>query len=66
MGQRFLREACAKSGFILAGPRAAGNRCPIRKRVRIVLDVLDDVRRRYRTDPDRTYIAGFSGGGHEN
>jgi hypothetical protein len=29
-----------------------------------VLDVLDDVRRRFHIDPDRTYITGMSGGGH--
>ena len=27
------------------------------------MDVLDDVRRKYRTDVERTYIGGFSGGG---
>ena len=27
------------------------------------MDVLDDLRRRYNVDPDRTYIGGFSGGG---
>ena len=31
--------------------------------MRIVLDVLDDVRRNYPIDPDRTYVSGFSGGG---
>ncbi|MFQ5732808.1 MAG: hypothetical protein ACE5KM_12750 [Planctomycetaceae bacterium] len=63
MGWRSFKDLCEKRGIIFAGPHAAGNRCPIRKRVRIVLDTLDDVRRRYNTDPDRTYIAGFSGGG---
>lgn len=48
---------------IFASPYGAGNNCPMPKRVRIVMDVLDDVRRTYRTDPDRTYISGFSGGG---
>jgi dienelactone hydrolase len=32
-------------------------------RTRIILDVLDDVRRQHPIDPDRTYITGFSGGG---
>jgi hypothetical protein len=29
----------------------------------MVLDMLDDVRRHYRIDPDQTYLSGFSGGG---
>ncbi len=33
-------------------------------RLRIVLDVLDDLRHRYSIDPDRTYITGISGGGN--
>lgn len=47
----------------LASPHGAGNNTDSRKRVRIILDVLDVLRREYRVDPDRTYIAGFSGGG---
>jgi hypothetical protein len=35
----------------------------MQRRVRIVLDVLHDLRRTYRLDADRTYLAGFSGGG---
>jgi predicted esterase len=58
-----LEQACRKYGAIFASPFAAGNDCPMQQRVRIVLDVLDDVRRNYRTDPDRTYIGGISGGG---
>ena len=63
MGWRFFKELCEREGIIFAGPHSAGNRCPIRQRVRIVMDVLDDVRRKYDIDPDRTYIGGFSGGG---
>lgn len=62
-GWRAFKELCVKRGIIFIGPHAAGNRCPMRKRVRIVLDALDDVRRKHAIDPDRTYIAGFSGGG---
>lgn len=53
----------AKHGVLVASPRGAGNRCPFPRRVNIVLDVLDDLRRRFPIDPDRTYLAGFSGGG---
>src|SRR4051794_22436510 len=63
MGWKAFEPVCKDLGFVFAGPRDAGNDCPTKRRVRIVLDVLDDVRRNYPTDPDRTYVAGFSGGG---
>jgi pimeloyl-ACP methyl ester carboxylesterase len=58
-----LARLAQSSGSLYAAPLNAGNDCPSRQRVRIVLDVLDDVRRQFPVDPDRTYIAGFSGGG---
>ncbi len=58
-----FRTACTNLGVIFASPYDAGNNCPAPRRVRIVLDVLDDVRRRFNTDVDRTYLGGFSGGG---
>jgi dienelactone hydrolase len=54
---------CKQQGILFAEPSGAGNNCPPKKRVRIVLDVLDDVRRHYPLDAERTYLAGFSGGG---
>ncbi len=63
MGFRHWRKACEELGIIFAGPHGAGNNCDTRERIRIVLDVLDEVRRNYHTDVDRTYISGFSGGG---
>ena len=62
VGYRSFAKVCRARGVILASPHKAGNRCPIRQRVRIVLDVIDDVRRKHNIDPDRTYIGGFSGG----
>lgn len=56
-------KVCKQSGLLFASPYGAGNNCPTRKRVRIVLDVLDDIRRNYKIDSDRTYLGGFSGGG---
>ena len=53
---------CQKHGVLFAGVRNAGNAQDLAVRVRAAVDVLDDVRRRYRVDPDRTYVAGFSGG----
>jgi hypothetical protein len=58
-----FEKLCQQQGILFATPHGAGNSCPPKKRVRIVLDVLDDIRRNYPTDPDRTYLAGFSGGG---
>lgn len=58
-----LESVCRQKGIVFASPYDAGNNTPMPRRVRIVLDVLDDLRRQCRIDPDRTYIAGFSGGG---
>lgn len=63
MGWPHWKEACEKHNVIFAGPHNAGNDCPQPRRVRIVLDVLDEVRRSFKIDADRTYISGFSGGG---
>ncbi|MDA1055117.1 MAG: hypothetical protein O3C40_32245 [Planctomycetota bacterium] len=62
-GLSSFREACTSLGVIFASPYDAGNNCPGPRRVRITLDVLDDVRHRFNTDVDRTYLGGFSGGG---
>src|SRR5262249_2279406 len=62
-GWKEWEAVCNKQGIIFVSPFGAGNNVDLKKRVRIVLDVLDDVRRNYNTDPDRTYIGGFSGGG---
>lgn len=61
-GWKAWQEVCQKEGVLFAGAYEAGNNCPMRKRLRIVMDVFDDVRRTYNTDPDRTYLSGFSGG----
>lgn len=58
-----LRKVCDERKLLFASPQGAGNNTDSRKRVRIVLDVLDELRREYPVDPDRTYIGGFSGGG---
>jgi hypothetical protein len=56
------RPICDAAGAIFASPHAAGNNTPGPERTRKVLDVLDDVRRRFLVDADRTYLGGFSGG----
>ncbi len=58
-----LQTVCQQKGIAFASPFNAGNNTPMPRRIRIVFDVLDDLRRRHRIDADRTYIAGFSGGG---
>ena len=61
-GWKAFEKTCKDSGFVFIGVRGAGNNVPPPKRVRIVLDCFDDVRRQLPLDPDRTYIGGFSGG----
>lgn len=58
-----LQSVSEQKRIAFASPYGAGNNTPMPRRIRIVLDVLDDLRRRHRIDPDRTYLAGFSGGG---
>ena len=61
-GWHFWEAACRRHGVMYASPREAGNSVGFDRRVRVVLDILDDVRRRYQVDPDRTYLVGLSGG----
>ena len=62
-GWKAFETLCKDKGFVFIGVRGAGNNVPGPKRVRIVLDCLDDARRQIPLDPDRTYVSGFSGGG---
>ncbi len=62
LGWRYYRKLCEDNDVLFCAAYGAGNNSPAGRRVRLVLDVLDDVRGRYRIDPDRTYLAGFSGG----
>jgi predicted esterase len=62
-GLKNWQSVCEKEGFLFASPYGAGNSVAALQRTRIILDVLDDVRRLYKIDPDRTYLTGFSGGG---
>lgn len=57
------QKVCETEGILFASPFGAGNGVSAGQRTRIILDVLDDVRRQYPVDPDRTYLSGFSGGG---
>jgi pimeloyl-ACP methyl ester carboxylesterase len=61
-GWKAFEKVCKDGGFVFVGVRGAGNGVPPPKRVRVVLDCFDDVRKQLPLDPDRTYVAGFSGG----
>ena len=63
LGWRYWQKTCEQNGFLFCAAYGAGNSCPAGKRIRIVLDMFDQVRRDYRLDPERTYVTGFSGGG---
>jgi predicted esterase len=63
LGWRYWQKVCEDNGLLFCAAYGAGNNCPVGQRTRIVLDMLDDVRRQYRVDPDQTYLTGFSGGG---
>jgi hypothetical protein len=63
LGWKYWQKVCEEHDVLYCAAYGAGNSCPAGKRIRVVLDVFDDVRRQYRIDPDRTYITGFSGGG---
>ena len=61
-GWKAFETLCKDKGIVFIGVRSAGNNVPGPKRIRIILDCLDDVRRQIPLDPDRTYVSGFSGG----
>jgi pimeloyl-ACP methyl ester carboxylesterase len=64
VGWDFWAPTCEAHGVLFAGVREAGNGVAESRRVRATLEVLDEVRRRYWVDPERTYLAGFSGGAY--
>jgi pimeloyl-ACP methyl ester carboxylesterase len=58
------RKLCQEKGILFAAP-PAGAISEAREsweRTRVVCDVVDDVRRKYNVDPDRTYLSGIGGG----
>jgi pimeloyl-ACP methyl ester carboxylesterase len=56
------QKVCVDNKAIFVGPHGTGDDRPLKDRAHMVLDAFDDVRRNYKTDPDRTYIVGFAGG----
>lgn len=61
-GWHVFEKLCKDKGIAFIGVRNAGNDIPPPKRMHVVLDCLDDMRRQVPLDADRTYIGGFSGG----
>jgi pimeloyl-ACP methyl ester carboxylesterase len=55
-------KTCRDSGLLFCAPYGVGDGTASGRRIRATLDVLDDVRRRYHIDPDRTYLAGLGSG----
>lgn len=63
LGWSAWQAVCKERGLLFCAAYGAGSGCPPAQRVRLLLDVLDDVRRRCRIDPDRTYLCGLGSGG---
>lgn len=63
-GWKSWSAVCRRYGILFAAPHEAGKNQAIARRIRVVLDVLDDVRKQHPVDPDRTYICGNADGAH--
>src|SRR5579884_2216977 len=63
LGWRSWQKVCEDRDIFFCAAYGAGNNTPTGQRIRLVLDMFDDVRRRYHIDPNRTYLNGLSGGG---
>ena len=62
LGWRCWQATCEAHDVLFCAAYAAGTNCPPGRRVRIVVDMLDDVRRRYQIAPEQTYLCGLGGG----
>jgi predicted esterase len=62
LGWRAWQHTCEEHDCFFCTPYGAGDGVDPMRRLRVSLDVLDDVRRRYVIDPARTYAAGLGGG----
>lgn len=56
------RTVLQREGVLYASPHDSGNHVPTGHRIRAAVSVLHHMRTHYNIDPDRTYVAGFSGG----
>ncbi len=62
-GWHYWKKFCQNNGICFVEPYNAGADQSFARRIRVILDVLDDVRRQYQIDPARTYITGWGEGG---
>ena len=63
-GWQFWSKVCKANNAIFVAPHAMGREKNPAYRIRVVLDVLDDVRQRHAVDTDRTYLCGASEEAH--
>ena len=61
---RWWLKTCDRRGVIAIGADDADNTQPIPRRIGLALDGLAEAQRRWRIDPERVWVAGFSGGGN--
>jgi hypothetical protein len=61
LGFSCCKKAVEQQRMLFCAAYGAGPASGPAQSCRIVLDVFDDVRRRYSIDPDQTYLVGFSG-----
>jgi len=52
-----------KHHLIYVGPNKVGNNRFVRLRMGLAIDGVENMRKRYKIDPDRIYVSGISGGG---
>jgi hypothetical protein len=52
-----------KHHLIYVGPNKVGNDRFVRLRMGLAIDAVENMRKRYKIDPDRIYVSGISGGG---
>lgn len=50
--------------LIYISPKGTSNNQPMLRRIKLAVDALSSVQARYRIDPKRISVGGFSGGGH--
>lgn len=50
--------------MIYVSPKGTSNNQPMLRRIKLAVDALASVKEKFKTDPKRTCVGGYSGGGH--